>query len=464
MISNFRFLPCLLAFLLSLPATAKSQTKPQTKPQAKLQKQSAQLSSPKLSQLEPLHAFVDTLEKAFGSADLSERIGKTGLGPLLFPATQTAWAQKGLAPDKPLVVQMQPSAFACVGVADSKALASTIDTLPGNAKTTQKGSLSYRAIHTSPEHGFIFFWNSTQLCSRPHLPSQTVAPPLKEWEKALAEASALFTSTAKQTWPMFSLGKDMQLQLQPVSAKQLKLHLNAVDIPWKLKANKEGKTVLASVSADTGVLLKLHGTPASQAFRPKDFINALSPKGDALLPQKQTWVARLPALLADEFLVKMDYPNGRDTERLLLVAKISPGSESAFDLWLAEMPKNDADAANASSLPTRRGPLVLERKGSWAFATTDQKWALAHIEQLEKATPEAAPPLVGLAFPKTLGAVLQGETFVSSAMGLGSKQIRMLMFNAPLRNLINTLGSIKMEARPMPNNTTELLVDIALAP
>jgi len=457
---NLRFLPCLLSLLLCLPAFAQPQTKAQPKTQAK--PQNVQFLSPKLSLLEPLHAFLDTLEKAFGTAELSERMEKLGLHLLLLPMTQSTWTQKGLALEKPFVAQFQPGLFVCMGVADSKVLVSTVDAFPGEEKTTQKGTLNYRVFRTSPLHGFVLFWNAGLLCSRPHTPSLTATALPNELEKTLAEASALSKTTAKQNWPLL-LGKDIQLQAEPVSAKRLKLRMHTTNPFWKLKATREGKTALASVSADTGLVLKSSGIPAQEFFKNTDFIARLSPGNDPLLPQKQAWFSRLSPLLADEFLAKTSFPHGRDTETLLLVAKLKAGSESAFDLWLSQMPKNDS-YVGASSLPTQRGPLTLARKGSWVFASTHPELALLQIEQLEKAKPEAMPLIVGMAVPKTLEAILQGETFAGLAMGLDSKQMRVLRFNAPLRQLIHTFGFIQVEARSKPNNAAEILWDIALTP
>jgi hypothetical protein len=68
-----------------------------------------------------------------------------------------------------------------------------------------------------------------------------------------------------------------------------------------------------------------------------------------------------------------------------------------------------------------------------------------------------------LAFPKGLGAIFQGETFISAALGLGPRQIRMLMFNAPLKNLMSALGPIKAQAH-LAEHSTELLVELSLVP
>ena len=454
------------ALLFGLSAVAKPQAKPQAKPPAApLQKQNARLLVPKLAQLEPLYAFASSLEKALGSAEIHDYLGKTGLYPLLLPATQAAWTQKGIATDKPLVVQTQPNnAFACMGVADDKALAAVIDALPGEEKAAQQGTLRYRAVRTGPEHASVLFWNSSQLCVRPHQAALTAASLAKALEKTLADASALSKTAAKQTWPLLSAGADMQLFVEPLSAQQLRLRLNAANMPWKLKTTQGGKTTLASVSTDAGLLLKLQGIPASEIFRHTDFIAALTPKEDALLPQKQAWFSGLMPLLAEEFLVKLDFPEGRHAERLLLMAKLKTGSESAYDAWLSQMPKGEAAAADVASLPTQRGPLALARKGSWAFATTHPELALTQVESLEKAKPDTAAAFVGLMFPKTLEAVLQGETFASFAMGLSSKQMRLMRFNAPLRNLFNSIHLIRLEALPKANNAAELLVDISLSP
>jgi len=488
---NLRFLPCLLAWLLSLSAVAEPQAespatppakspaklpatppakspaklpaKSPATPQATLQGQALQFVAPRLAQVEPLYAFFDSLERALGSAELTQRVQRAGLHGLLLPATQATWVQRGLAPDKPLVVHMQPHALACMGVADNKVLAATVEALPGEEKTTQKGALHYRVVPAGPEHRFILFWNAQTLCTRPHRTPQAVAALPKELEKTLVDSSALFQTAAKQSAPLLSLGREFQLYMEPASARQLKLRLQAASTPWRLKATPGGKTVLHAVSAEAGALLKLHGTPASEVLRPMDFMAALSPKGDALLAQKRTWFARLESLLAEEFLAQWDFPDGRNTERLLLVAKLKADSEAAFDVWLSQMPKEEG-ATEAAVLPTQRGPLVFGRKGSWAFAATRPEQALAQVEQLEKAKPEAAPPLVGWAFPQTLEAVLQGESFFSLAMGLNPRQLRLLRFNAPLRNLIYSLQRLHMEAHPKGNNAAEVVVDIALVP
>jgi len=479
---NLRFLSCLLVLLLGLPvvaqtraetpakAPAKTQAKapaqhplPPAGPQATLQEQNVQFLVPKLVQLEPLYAFDEVLEKALGTTGLHERMQRVGLHLLLLPATQAAWAQKGLALDKPLVLQTQPHAFICMGIADGKAVAAVVEALPGEEKATQKEALRYRLVRTSPEHRFILFWNSAQLCTRPQLPALEGAALLKALEKTLTEASALSKTAAKQTWPLVSAGAALRLYMEPVSAKRLKLRLEAANAPWKFTTTPGAKTTLASVSTQTGALLKLHGIPASEVFRHVDFTLAFSPKADALLPQKRAWFSRLPPLLAEEFLLKLDFPEGRNSERLLLVAKLKAGSESAFDAWLSEMPKEEAAATDAALLATPRGPLVFARKGNWAFAASRKEQALSLVEQLEKAKPETAPPLVGLVFPKTLGALLQGETFASLAAGLSPRHLRMLKFNAPLRNLFHSIHLLQVEAHPK-NADVELRLDVVLDP
>ncbi|MCL2626606.1 MAG: hypothetical protein FWD46_07320 [Cystobacterineae bacterium] len=454
---KLQLLPCLLSCCLCLCAAA-------APPQE-------QLSSPKLAQVEPLYAFVHTLEKAAGYLGVAEAMEKTGLQLLLLPATQTAWKQKGLALDKAFFLHTTPAALACMGVADGKAVAAAVNALPGEAKALQKGVLHYRSVSTGPQRPFLLFWNASLLCIRPYRtpvapPASTETPPsskppavpLKELEETLAQAQALSKTIAAQTWPVLK-ASDMHLQMEPVSAKQLKLHLPSAHIPWKINAAKTDKTPLASVSADSGILLKLHGIPASEVLKHMDFIAALSPRGDALLAPKQAWFARLSPLLADTFLAKIDYPEGRNSERFLLVAKINPGSEAELDTWLAQMPKDEAAGA---ALPTRRGPLTLARKGSWVFAATREEWALSQIEQLEKAKAEAAPHVSALAFPNTLGAVFQGETFISTALGLSPRQTRMLMFNLPLKNLVGALGPLKATAQ-LAGNSTELWVELSLA-
>ncbi|MCL2179399.1 MAG: hypothetical protein FWC28_00805 [Proteobacteria bacterium] len=467
---NHPLLPSLLAFCLGLPALASAAQQPPP------------LSAPQLAQVEPLYAFAHALEKATGYLGVAEWMEKTGLQLLLLPATQTAWKQKGLALDKPFVLET-PAALACMGVADSKALAAAVKALPGEAKTTQKATLHYRPVSTGPRHHFLLFWNASLLCIRPHQPPAGAAapaaaptatpaatppsspprggPPLpaKELEETLAKAAALSKTVAQQTWPM-AIAQGTRIQMEPLSSKQLKLRVHLANAPWKINTAKKEKTAMAPVSADTGVLLKLYGIPAAEILRHMDFISALSPRGDVLLAQKQAWFARLAPLLADEFLAKVDYPEGRNSERLLLLAKINPGAEAEWDTWLAQRPKDEAAGA---FLPTRRGPLVFARKGPWAFATLHEEWALSQIEQLEKSKPEAMAHVSALAFPKGLGAIFQGETFISAALGLGPRQIRMLMFNAPLKNLMSALGPIKAQAH-LAEHSTELLVELSLVP
>ncbi|MCL2013209.1 MAG: hypothetical protein FWG75_10545 [Cystobacterineae bacterium] len=441
------FFPLLL--VLGLGLSAQASTLPQ-----------APFASPQLSQLEPLYAFVQTLEKAAGYLGVSEWMETTGLHLLLLPATQSAWKQKGLAVDKPFILQT-PSRLACMGVADSKALAAAVEALPGEDKTTQKASLRFKVVRTGPTRSFMLFWSSTQLCLQPHVAAAKTATSPKQLEETLATTSAALKTAAQQPRPSLRANNNT-LEVEPLSPQQLKLRLSLANLPWKIKTPQEGKTALASSSTESGVLLKVHGIPPEEVLRHTALMAALSPKGDALLAQKQAWFERLAPLLSEEFLLKIDYPQGRGTERFLLMAKIKADSEAAFKEWLEQMPK-EAQAPSAV-LSSKRGPLSLGSQGQWAFATNNTELALAHIEEVGKAKAERAPQLAALIFPKTLSAFFQGETLVSAMLGLSRKQIRMLMFNLPLKNLAQSLSHIKMETHLRPNHSAEMWVDIVLGP